>query len=83
MNCVTLKPKIGLLIGIFLDTEIEGKTAHVIGGSGVTAHDSLECQGNRCVTHRIFYSSGQGGRVIGTGTGSIVNHRIFQNKLAV
>ena len=83
MNCVTLKPNIGRLITIFLDMGIEGKTDHVIGGSGVTAHESVECQVNRCVTHRIFYSSGQGGRVIGTGTGSIVNHRIFQNKLAV
>ena len=42
MDAVTLKPKKGWVIGIFLDTGIGGKTYHSIKWSWVTAREILE-----------------------------------------
>ena len=45
----------GGVIGTFLDTCIGGYKYHAVEGSGVTAHERVECKGNRCVTHRGLY----------------------------
>ena len=52
IDIVTLKPKMGRVIGSFRDTWVGGKKYHTTKGSGVTAHEIVDWQGNLCVTHR-------------------------------
>ena len=64
MEVVTLKLNVGWVIGSFLDMGFGGKTYNSIEGSGFTAHERLEWQGNIFVTHRILYPSGQRGNLL-------------------
>ena len=52
MVVIPLKPKMGRVIGSFLDTWIGGNKAHTIEGYRVTAHGRVEWKGKRCVTNR-------------------------------
>ena len=54
MKVLSLKLKMGWLIGSFMDKGIVSNTAQAIkgSGSGVMEHERVECQVKICVNHR-------------------------------
>ena len=60
---IMLKSNMDWVIGSLLETGIGGSSVHIIKGSGVMAHNSVECKGNLCTTQRGLYLETLGGNI--------------------